>query len=211
MALFPNRIQCLRNIQRFPRKDAVQLAGIWSKLRDSITPDAISPLQSDVLVLLKRWQAYRNQPSPRNDCFLEELFEDSSTRTAFSEVVQKTSTTTRLLSILERKDAIATVYTFLKDRMLRDHGPARIVTVSKGMLMICGFTPAFDSVVLNRIRQYNRNLLAHPGVWPFSVFQEILEFLAAEQQAWEDRNGPMSDLLPGVPIGQLMDRILWRQ
>ena len=95
--------------------------------------------------------------------------------------------------------------------MLCDNVPARIVTVSKALLMISGFTPALDSVVLARIKKSNPNMLSCPGVWPFCLYYETLQFVSSEQRAWEDVNGPMSELLPGVPIGQLMDRILWRE
>lgn len=94
--------------------------------------------------------------------------------------------------------------------MLQNGTPARIVTVSKALLMISGFTLGFDSVVLQRIKKSNPNMLACSGVWPFCLFLETLQYVASEQSAWEHDNGLMSELLPAVPIGQVMDRIIWR-
>jgi hypothetical protein len=113
-----------------------------------------------------------------------------------------------LRSILRLGSDIEAVYEFLKARMLRNV-PARIVTVSKALLMIGGFSPGFDTNVLAAIRKSNPYILAASGVWPYCLFQEHLEFLASQQTAWEKQNGRMKDLRPGVPIGQIMDRILW--
>jgi hypothetical protein len=211
MRLFPSRTQCVRNIRGFPESDASELAEIWQALGQSATEGTLIQLGPKVLHLLRRWQAYRNQPSPRNESFIQELVQDSQTLEALSTLIQSSRTTTSLASILGHRQEIERVYNFLKEHMLQDRTPARIVTVSKALLMLAGFTPALDSVVLDRIKKSNPNLLACPGVWPFCLYYETLQFVSSEQTIWEGANGPISKLLAGVPIGQMMDRILWRR
>ena len=144
-----------------------------------------------------------------NDGFLQQLSEDQSTVAALSTIINDYRMTTSMATILQHREAIETIYTFLKSCMLQNGTPARIVTVSKALLMVAGFTLAFDSVILQRIKKSNPNMLACSGVWPFCLFLETLQFVASEQSSWEQDNGQMSDLLPAVPIGQVMDRILW--
>ena len=211
MRLFPSRAQCVRNIRQFPQRDASELAEIWQAFGRLPTQDFLIELEGKVSRLLRRWQAYRNQPSQRNERFLQELVHDTQTWEAFSTLVQSSRAATNLTAALEQKDAIETVYDFLKGHMLQNRIPARIVTVTKVLLMVLGFTPAFDSVVLKQIKKANPNVLACPGVWPFCLYYETLQYVSNEQVSWEARNGRMSELLPGVPIGQIMDRILWRE
>ncbi len=210
MRLFPSRTHCVKNIQSFPETDSTQLTQIWQAMGDQHLQWRASGVQEHVVGLLRRWQAYRNQPAPRNDGFLEQLSEDQAIVDALSTIINDVRKTTSLSAILQQKEAIETLYTFLKSHMLRDGTPTRIVTVSKALLMISGFTLAFDSVVLQQIKKSNSNMIACSGVWPFCLFLETLQFVACEQSAWEHDNGPMSELLPAVPIGQIMDRILWR-
>ncbi len=210
MSLFPNRRRCIRNINAFPETDAAELAQIWQALGNQHVHRQVIEVEQQILVLLNRWQAFRNQRAPRNDGFLQQLSENQPVVQALSTIIDSTRATTSLATILQQRESIETVYNFLQSNLLQHQIPARIVTVSKAFLMISGFTPAFDSVILERMRRSTPDVLARPGVWPFCVFLETLEFVAREQSVWEQENGRMSELLPAVPIGQVMDRILWR-
>ncbi|MCL4540324.1 MAG: hypothetical protein M1378_12150 [Bacteroidetes bacterium] len=213
MRLFPSRKHCAQNIRAFHKKnpnDVSDLSTLWQKLTREQTPDTLSDAQGDLLKLLKRWQAYRNQPSRRNEAVLEDLLKNQGALTALRDLIQATQATSDLTRILEHKTQINAVFDFFKARSLQDDVPARIVTVSKAMLMTCGFTVGLDSKVLGRIRKANPYLLACPGVWPSCLYFETLQYIANEQRMWEEENGPMHDLLEGFPIGQIMDMILWR-
>jgi hypothetical protein len=209
MRLFPSRTQCIKNIQCFPETDATRLAQIWTALVNEPLTLQIVEVQDQILALLRRWKAFRNQPAPRNDRFLQELTEDQTVVDALAIIINAARTSTSLAAILENEKAIETTYNFLKYHMLQNGTPTRIVTVSKALLMISGFTLAFDSEVLKRIKKSNSNMLTCSGVWPFCLFLETLQFIATEQSAWEQDNGRMIELIPSVPIGQVMDRILW--
>lgn len=210
MPLFPNRTTALRQIGNFPEEDANSLAFIWQTLSNRPLQDAICDVQPQVTTLLRHWKAYRNQPSPRNDSFLEELSHHQATLDALSVILNATRDTTNLTSILHHRESIELVYNFLKCHMLQGGIPARIVTVSKALLMVSGFSVGLDSFLRNRIKSSDSNMLTCSGVWPFCLYFETLNFVAREQAAWEHHSGLMSALQPAVPIGQLMDRILWR-
>ena len=213
MRLFPSRKHCAQNIRAFHKKnpnDVSDLSTLWQKLTKEQTPDTLTDAQGDLLKLLKRWQAYRNQPSRRNEAVLENLLEDQGALTALRDLIHTTQATSDLTRILEHKAQINAVFDFFKAYSLQDGVPARIVTVSKAMLMTCGFTVGLDSKVLERIRQANPYSLTCPGVWPFCLYFETLQYIAYEQRMWEEENGSMNHLLECLPIGQIMDMILWR-
>ena len=77
------------------------------------------------------------------------------------------------------------------------------------MLVLLGCTVGFDSKVREAIAIANPNLDVPYGVWTFEHFINVQLYIADEQVKWETSNGLMANLLPGVPIGQIMDRILF--
>lgn len=132
-------------------------------------------------------------------------------RNAWLRIVEVTEITGKLSSILTEEDSIQRVYNQLERSIfLAKDEPARIVTVSKALLMIAGFTPGLDSNVLRAIHRANPFMLACPGVWPFCLYGETLRYLASEQDEWEKENGSMISLdkAVGTSIGQIMDKIL---
>lgn len=215
MPLFPNPQQCQSRLNRFPPKDAEALRGIRKHLTNGFNNDnllaSLADVQTDVLRTLGRWGAYRNQGGSRNTHFLEALIANDPIGSAFSTVFGATLQTTDLALLLnEHRTAIDQLYHFLRTSMLLDQVPARIVTISKALWVITGFSVGLDSRVLKKIKMAKPYALTCPGVWPFCLYWETLEIIASEQQVWEHQYGrPLSELLPGVPIGQVMDRILW--
>ncbi len=213
MALFPNPERCARNIQAFQRKyprDVAQLSELWQALSAQQTPDVFENVQPAFIKLLGRWQGYRNQLT-KNAGILTELAENNAVLAALTDLICLVQRTSSLSEILERKESIRVLFDFLKYNLLQRHVPARIVTVSKSMLMLSGFSVGFDSKVLQQIKRASPYALAVSGVWPFCLYFDMLEYIASEQQAWETQYArSMQALLPNVQIGQVMDRILWR-
>lgn len=95
-------------------------------------------------------------------------------------LVDVTNRSGSLRYVVQLEKEMELVYNFLKEHML-EHAPARIVTVSKALLMVAGFSPGFDTRVLEAIGKANPYILAAPGVWPFCLYKEHLEFMAGQQ------------------------------
>lgn len=205
--LFPDKATCLRQVNKFPKKDSDLLEEIWKSLVQQHNTTVLQTVEPKVVRRLSAWQAYRNQRSQRNDHFLSKLAGTKAVTNSLFKLVDATQSGS-LHSVISFEKEMELLYNFLKQHML-EHGYARIVTVSKALLMIAGFSLGLDTKILTRLRTVNPNLVAASGVWPFCLYQEHLRFIADQQLAWERLNGRMSDLSPGVPIGQIMDRILW--
>ena len=207
--MFPKKARCRRKIEQF-QEQAPSLDEIWSLIQKSPNKtDTLKEVESRTVTLLGLWGAYRYRHGPRNERFLTQLFSHKHVANAFFEIVSVTKRTGRLHSILKHEDAINALYDFMKCSIFSAKEPARIVTVSKALLMVAGFSVGLDSSVLEKIKLANPYALACPGVWPFCLYFETLEFLADQQEIWESKYGPMVNLCPGVPIGQVMDRVLW--
>ena len=209
MPLFPNIEQCQLAIQQFPEDQAQALHGIHQHLIQNRTNQGLIDIEGKVLRLLGGWGAFRGQRARRNEHFLQALVRNEQAVTSLFHVLDLSANNGGLTAILDHHQRIQPLYDSLTSVLLMNEVPARIMTVSKSLLMLTGFTVGFDSRVLLRIRQANPFVLTCPGVWPFCLFLETLRFIASEQDEWERANGPMSGLLQGVPIGQIMDRILW--
>jgi len=219
MPIFPKKTESRRLLRQYcsaserARIRCERLKRIWRQIAERHSRKVLLQIQPEVLSNLGRWQAYRYRYGPRNETFLKDLG-NSPSRYALFRLVTVTHTSGSLHAVLKEKSALETVYEFLKKKMILEEKPARIVAISKALLMIGGFSPGFDSAVSQVIKSHNPYLLICPGVWPFCVYYEALQFLADEQNSWEKKNGPMLDLLSqsekgNVPIGQIMDRILW--
>ncbi len=210
MNLFPDKTECVRLINKWEKdfvNDATSLSKIRNQLYQTHSASSIEGVQPDALRLVGKWGGYRYKHGGRNDNVFASLASDTSIVGSLFDVIDVTKTSS-LDSILKRRNSIENIYNFLKDNMLRN-GKARIVTVSKALLMLAGFAPALDSQVLEKLHQSNPDLLTCSGVWPFCLYFETLQFIAEEQKKWEAKNGPMGSLEPAIPIGQVMDRILW--
>jgi hypothetical protein len=220
--LFPNKSKCEVLIKQFEsrkktKRDCDELAKLWGimvGLRED-SSQQFPEVQDRVSKMLGRWNAFRPYSrEERKVDFLKPLDEDRETKEALRQIIQRTQETEDLSEVLEKeRGSIERLYNFLQHAFLINSKPARIVTVSKALLMLCGFSPGFDSNVLRALKQSNRDLLACPGVWPFCVYFEALKYIADEQKFWEQSEGcPLTALRSNyqcVPIGQLIDRILF--
>ena len=210
--LFPDIAKGRRKIKQFETKDPrsfKELPLFWNRLVTEQTPEMLKSLEPDIISLLSSWHAYRNQPAPHSNDFLTKLVEDPSKRDNLFSLVNVANTSASLSDILNRRKEMESVYNFLNESMLEHGVPARIVTVSKALLMVAGFSIGFDGIALKILKKANPSLLACPGVWPFDLYHEHLTFVADQQSSWETKNGKMGELIPGTPIGQIMDRIIW--
>jgi len=205
--LFPDKSVCVSRVNRFARREDRLLKQIWNPIVQGHNAVALRKAETDVVYNLNRWQAYRNQHGQANVRFLSDLTRSKAVTNSLFKLVDATESG-RLCSILYHDKELELVYDFLKEHMLQG-AYARIVTVSKALLMIAGFSVGFDTKILDKLRVANPNLVAASGVWPFCLYRGHLQFIADQQSAWERRNGSMQALLPDVPIGQIMDRILW--
>lgn len=173
----------------------------------------LSSIDQDMNIVrrLGNWHAFRYRHSELNRKFLSVL-DIPEVKNAWLRIVEVTEETRKLSSILKEEDSIQRVYDHLERSIfLAKDEPARIVTVSKTLLMIAGFTPGLDSNVLRAIHRANPFMLACPGVWPFCLYDETLRYIASEQDKWEKENGSMIalDKAVGTSIGHITDKILF--
>jgi hypothetical protein len=209
MPLFPNIEQCQLAIHNFPQDQAQILNGVFHDLVQNGNNQALLDVETRVVRLLKRWNAHRGQRAPLNVNFVQSLIQNDQAVASLFEIVNVTSNTTSLNLILGHEQSIRLLYDSLKALLLSNDVPARIMTVSKCLLMLTGFTVGLDTRVRKKIQQAYPYALTCSGVWPFYLYLETLKLIAIQQDEWQQHNGSMSNLLPGVPIGQIMDRILW--
>jgi len=221
--LFPEPTECRRRLGDFSEKwpENVRLLNeIHRKITDAIDQDVqqkrqiLSDINRDVLGLLQRWSAFRGG-GRKNENFLPDVVAvDGGVNV---EIIYEIARTTNehedsLGEILnERQDGIKKVYNCFREKLLLNNPRARIVAISKALLIICGFSVGFDTERVNKaINNSKIEAFAAPGVWPFWMYFGNLKAVAEEQTRWESRyNERMCDLLTGTPIGQIMDRILW--
>lgn len=215
MPLFPEKSKCEKKIEKFNKgiktsKDSQDLEYVFGQMLRYQNAATLFDVQPIVLNLLGRWGAYRYKPANKaNKHFLEFLASKDSIVTTLFDIVNLVAKANELQEILKSKRHIEQIYNFLRESLLLGEIPARIVTVSKTMLIITGLSPGLDSRVLKAIKLSTPQALACPGVWSFHLYFEHLEFVAKEQIEWEKSCGSMRKLLPDIPIGQIMDRILW--
>lgn len=207
--LFPNLTTIRRRIRSFPNNDSIVLSEIWDLLGQNQID--VHSVQEKILRTLRRWQAYRNQIGQKNENFVEQMFANQEISESLFNLINISRNNYSLNYILNTYEGdIDKIFNWLVHNMFLNDVPARIVTVSKTLLMLSGFSLALDSVVLKLIHNENKFLLCCSGVWPYCLYSETLKFVAQEQIAWEQHyNLSMNQLLPNVPIGQIMDRALW--
>ncbi len=209
MNLFPSIDECRSAINRFPVDESQTLNEIHQHLIANNNGQGLLDVEPKVFRLLRRWRAFRGQPGEKNEHFISALIDNAQFINAFFEVFNATTMASSLNQVLEHSQSIEVIYNAIKGTLLIGEAPARIVAVSKSLLMLAGFTVGFDSRVFERMRLANEYLLTCSGVWPFCLYFETLKFFAGELDTWQETNEPMTNLLPGVPVGQIMDRILW--
>lgn len=207
--LFPKPKICKSRIENFPNMDSVVLAEIWDLLGQNRID--VHSIQEKILKTLRRWQAYRNQIGTKNEKFVEQIFANQEILDSLFRLISISRIDYSLNNILNTHESdIEKIFNWLVHNLFLDDIPARIVTVSKTLLMLSGFSIGIDTVVRRLIHIENNFLLTCSGVWPSCLYIDTLKFIAQEQIAWEQNyNQPMNVLLPNVPIGQIMDRILW--
>jgi hypothetical protein len=207
--LFPDLDIAQNRIVNFPTRDSEVLANMWGLL-DNENPD-LEGLQNKLSSTLRRWQAFRNQIGQKNEHFISAIFSNPNLSNSLRSIINTSKEHYSLEYILNHSEQdIKIMYDWLVRNLFSTDTPARIVTVSKTLLMLTGFSIALDSVVLKLIKRENKYLPCCSGVWPFCLFLECLQFVASEQIKWErDNKIEMKTLLPNVPIGQIMDRMLW--
>jgi hypothetical protein len=209
--LFPTPEICKTRIINFPKKDSEILVKIWDMLNNNHID--VRSVQENVLRTLRRWQAYRNQQGQKNENFIEQIFNNKTISNSFHNLINVSRNCYSLNNILKTNESdIEKIFIWLVQNLFLNNVPARIVTVSKTLLMLSGFSVALDSVVLKLIHDENKFLLTCSGVWPFCLYLDTLKFISQEQIDWEQKyNQQMIFLLTNTPIGQIMDRVLWQQ
>jgi hypothetical protein len=207
--LFPDIHIFQNRIINFPQRDSEILNELWNLL--SQNPINIQLVQEKILRTLRRWQAYRNQQGQKNEHFVQQMFNNPEICNSILSLINTSRNNYSLNHILtNNENDIEKIFNWLVQNLFLDNIPARIVTVSKALLMLCGFSIALDSVVLKLIHRENKFLLTCSGVWPFCLYSNTLKFISQEQINWEAHyNQQMSNLINNTPIGQIMDRGLW--
>lgn len=225
MSLFPEPNECRKRLERFSNNwpgNVRLLNEIHSQITNAISQNlqqrghTLIGINENVLRLLQSWSAFRNS-GQRNDNFLPDVVavDDGVNIGIIYEITRTTNehadSSDSLGKILdERHGGIEKVYNCFREKLLFHNPRARIVTISKALLIICGFAVGFDTKVNKAINNSKIEAFAASGVWPFWMYFENLKAVAEEQTRWERRyDEKMCDLLPGTPIGQIMDRILW--
>jgi hypothetical protein len=108
--LFPNKTTCVRRIKNFEKYDAAELEAIWRVIvthQDS----TMRLIEQRVVHMLGRWQAYRNQRSPRNEHFLTKLVNNKHVRECLF----------RLVNAVEQSNSLHSVLRLEKESVCRPH------------------------------------------------------------------------------------------
>lgn len=221
--LFPSISVCKNKIKKFP---AMEDYGFYSELKKASKNEEklkakLCEISEKFVKRLGDWGAYRNQPDrERNENFLNDVSKFQMFLYSLSKLIDLTSRYKNLLKFQEHELAtsyLEDIYDKLRDHLFKNKKPARIVTLSKAILLLTGIGPAFDSIVLSKINNSNPDLLAVPGVWPFCLYDEIMYYIAEQQDIWEYKNKmKMTDLVKNIQnrcsltLGQIINIILWK-
>ena len=148
--LFPNLTICRKRINNFPTKDSDILSELWKLLGQNQID--VPLVQEKILKTLRSWQEYRNQPGQKNENFVVQILDNREISNSFYKLINISRIDHSLIQILnENENDIDIIYTWLVHNLFLYGIPSRIVTVSKTLLMLTGFSLALDSVVLRQI------------------------------------------------------------
>lgn len=170
-------------------------------------------IQQELFRMLGSFQAFRNQPAPKNWNFVALLAQAPAALADFNTLFASVWKCVRLSTLLsERRRELRTAYDFTQRTILIEP-KGRIVTVSKALMMLTGCTPAYDESVLKCLKQiYGGHSWLSPGQWTCDQFIEVLSLIAADVDSWERIHGrPLISLEPIRPIGIVVDKVLFRQ
>lgn len=214
MALFPEPQECQQRIiawdQKSKGREVAALGHIQQCLRDNQSTKGLISVQQSVVATLGRWQAVRGRKGVHiNRRFIEDFAENSNNVKLFFEIFNIVRNSSDLSEILQHRESLKQLYDEINTILLCDNVSPYIVTTSKTLLILLGLNVGVDKRVRNALKSKFPQFAIH-GVWEFDLFYELLKYLSQEARDWRERyNMPITGLIPGVPVGQIMDRILF--